>query len=191
MLKKTFDLSVTRFKKTALALAVSAALLTTTASASNVNAQPLQLAQANDPVVAFYQDYNNCDALVLSHFWGVSFSETKVRAGAKVLAGASGIVWNDNLIPALDRYTRSSNSLPPDDVAVCYWDLNATRYQLTYQDRETVACLWQKENHSQITEYQTKLVLGILTAYRDKKHLDTILSNAVMGYGCPGRAIRG
>ena len=179
------------FKKTALALAISTVLFATTASASSINTQPLQLAQGGDPTVAFYQDYNNCDMRVLSHFWGVSFSETKVRAGTKVLAGASRIVWDDHLIPALDRYTRSSNSLPPDDVAICYWDLNAASYQLTYEDRVTVACLWEKENQSQLSEYQTKVVLGILTAYRDKKRIDTILSNAVMGQGCPGRAIRG
>jgi opacity protein-like surface antigen len=155
------------FKKTALALAVSTALL----GAKTVSAQ------YDAEINAFFQDYSFCDAQVLAVAWGVDTYEAKVRGGQKVLAGGSGVVWNDFLVPTLDWYGQS-DQLPPENIGGCYWDQNAANYQLGYEDAAVLACSWNANNQQQISEYQAKIMLGFMTGYRDKNTLDQMLNAA-------------
>jgi len=160
----TANTLITRFfKKTALALAVSTALL----GAKTVSAQD------EAAVSAFFQDYSFCDAQVLAAAWGISTYEAKVEAGRKVMEGASEVVWNDHLIPAVDRYNQSGNLAPQvvEDIGVCYWDTYAAQLQLGFYDAEDVACLWNANNQEQISEYQAKIVLGWQMAYRDRNRV--------------------
>ena len=166
------------FAKTALALALSTALWTATASAAPWHEEPEQ------PLLdAFFQHYSFCDAMALGAYWSGGDSndviyDAKLQGGYKVANFGPNDVWQYHLQPKLASF---DGTVPRGySWAGCYYDNS----DFDYDDAETVACLWQQTEGSQISIDDAKLVIGLGVGMRED--VRGALDHAITQLDCPG-----
>jgi len=144
------------FARTALAMAISTVLWTSTVTAAGWNEEDPQ------PLIdTYYQSgYNYCDAMALSMWWygtedGEAVYDSKLRGGWKLAAGDDLLVnYIEPKIAAIAR-----NDPLPTEIGFpgCYYDESG----YTYKDAQTLACFWKT------TELDAKLGIGILWGLRE------------------------
>lgn len=142
------------FAKTALAVALSAALWT--------SAAPAQWSQQNEQTYLnafFNNNYTYCDAMAMAVVWSGNESDAavydaKLQAGWKITGGQNP--WSDYIQPKLSAIWSAPARPYSFGFLNCYYGDSG----YGYSHAATLACFWQKPIED------TKLYMGVMQGLR-------------------------
>jgi len=159
---------VTKKPNITLALAITAALTTTSSQAVSLgythpfSSNSLLLTSSQVAMDAFWNGkYTYCDAKILAAYWEQSIFETKARAGTKLLAGENGI---------LESYLTKAR-IRAQDIGQPKCTYNEEGY--TYQDAVILAEYWGKA-----TPWDAKLKMNHLLMQGSNAAIQNVLQPA-------------